>query len=171
LRLLPQGDQVEQAVGAQAGRRAAGRRQHGHFALDGQPLYSAPALTLLGFEVLLARELSGDWVDALLGGGPAVMDCVILQPPGGGARLELLAYRTPAPVELDGLSQPSALGLRHIAFEVEDLDAAVEELKAAGVRMIDEKPREGAHGARIAFIHPKSTHGVLIELCQHAAGH
>ena len=51
------------------------------------------------------------------------------------------------------------------------LKAAIEELKAAGVRMIDEKPREGAHGARIAFIHPKSTHGVLIELCQHASGH
>ncbi len=62
-------------------------------------------------------------------------------------------------------------GLHHIAFEVEDLDGAIEELKAAGVRMIDEKAREGAHGARIAFIHPKSTHGVLIELCQHASGH
>ncbi len=59
-------------------------------------------------------------------------------------------------------------GIHHIAFEVEDIDAAVEELKAAGIRMIDEKPREGAHGARIAFIHPKATHGVLIELCQHA---
>ncbi len=62
-------------------------------------------------------------------------------------------------------------GIHHIAFEVEDLEAALEELKAAGVRLIDEKPREGAHGARIAFIHPKATHGVLIELCQHAKGH
>jgi methylmalonyl-CoA/ethylmalonyl-CoA epimerase len=62
-------------------------------------------------------------------------------------------------------------GIHHIAFEVEDIDSAVEELKAAGVRMIDEKPRVGAHGARIAFIHPKSTHGVLIELCQHAPAH
>jgi methylmalonyl-CoA/ethylmalonyl-CoA epimerase len=62
-------------------------------------------------------------------------------------------------------------GIHHIAFEVEDIDSAVEELKAAGIKMIDEKPREGAHGARIAFIHPKATHGVLIELCQHAPSH
>jgi methylmalonyl-CoA/ethylmalonyl-CoA epimerase len=50
---------------------------------------------------------------------------------------------------------------------VEDIDAAVEELKAAGVRLIDETPREGAHGTRVAFIHPKSTFGLLLELVQY----
>ena len=45
--------------------------------------------------------------------------------------------------------------------------AAVEELKAAGVRLIDETPREGAHGALVAFIHPKATYGLLVELCQY----
>jgi len=57
-------------------------------------------------------------------------------------------------------------GVQHIALRVENLDAALEELKAKGVRLIDEKPRRGAGGARIAFIHPKETHGVLLELCE-----
>ncbi|MGQ9857657.1 MAG: methylmalonyl-CoA epimerase [Thermodesulfobacteriota bacterium] len=57
-------------------------------------------------------------------------------------------------------------GVQHIALRVEDLEAALEELKAKGVRLIDEKPRTGAGGARIAFIHPKETHGILLELCE-----
>jgi len=57
-------------------------------------------------------------------------------------------------------------GIQHIALRVDDLEAALEELKQKGVRLIDEKPRIGAGGARIAFIHPKETHGVLLELCE-----
>lgn len=57
-------------------------------------------------------------------------------------------------------------GVQHLAFRVDDLEAALAELKAKGVRLIDETPRYGAGGARIAFLHPKSTGGVLIELCQ-----
>ncbi len=57
-------------------------------------------------------------------------------------------------------------GIHHIAFEVDDVDAAVKELLAKGVRMIDKEPRKGAHGNRIAFIHPAETGGVLIEVCQ-----
>lgn len=57
-------------------------------------------------------------------------------------------------------------GVQHIAFRVENLEEALEEMKAKGVRLIDEKPRTGAGKARIAFIHPKETHGVLIELCE-----
>ncbi len=58
-------------------------------------------------------------------------------------------------------------GFHHLALEVEDIDSAVAELKAAGVRLIDETPREGAHGTRVAFIHPKSTFGLLLELVQY----
>jgi methylmalonyl-CoA/ethylmalonyl-CoA epimerase len=58
-------------------------------------------------------------------------------------------------------------GFHHLALEVEDIKAAVEELKAAGVRLIDETPREGAHGTLVAFIHPKATFGLLVELCQY----
>lgn len=57
-------------------------------------------------------------------------------------------------------------GIQHIAFRVEDIEKALEELKAQGVRLIDEKPRYGAGGARIAFLHPKETQGVLVELCE-----
>lgn len=59
-------------------------------------------------------------------------------------------------------------GIHHIALEVEDIDQAVEELLAKGMNMIDQKPRQGAHGARIAFIHPKASHGVMIELIEPA---
>lgn len=57
-------------------------------------------------------------------------------------------------------------GIHHLAFEVDDVDAAVAELLAKGVRMVDRAPRPGAHGNRIAFIHPAETGGVLVEICQ-----
>lgn len=57
-------------------------------------------------------------------------------------------------------------GIQHIAYRVDDIEKAIEEMKSKGIRMIDEKPRYGAGGAKIAFLHPKSTYGVLIELCQ-----
>lgn len=57
-------------------------------------------------------------------------------------------------------------GLHHIAVRVENLEAVLAELKKKGVRLIDEKPRRGAGGAMIAFLHPKSTGGVLLELCE-----
>lgn len=56
--------------------------------------------------------------------------------------------------------------LHHTAYRVADLQAELARLKSAGVRLIDEHPRKGAHGNLIAFLHPKSTAGVLIELCQ-----
>ncbi|HUN28751.1 MAG TPA: methylmalonyl-CoA epimerase [Alphaproteobacteria bacterium] len=56
--------------------------------------------------------------------------------------------------------------LHHTAYRVDDIESALADYKAKGVRLIDERPRKGAHGNRIAFLHPKSTGGVLIELCQ-----
>jgi methylmalonyl-CoA/ethylmalonyl-CoA epimerase len=57
-------------------------------------------------------------------------------------------------------------GVHHIAFRVDDLEAELARLKRLGVRLIDETPRRGAEGKRIAFLHPKETGGVLIELCE-----
>ena len=57
-------------------------------------------------------------------------------------------------------------GIQHIAFRVENIEEALAELKQKGVRLIDEKPRKGAGGAKIAFIHPKETNGVLVEICE-----
>ncbi|KAB3533794.1 methylmalonyl-CoA epimerase [Alkaliphilus serpentinus] len=57
-------------------------------------------------------------------------------------------------------------GIQHLAFRVDNIEEAIEEMKEKGVRMIDEKPRYGAGGARIAFCHPKSTNGILVELSE-----
>jgi methylmalonyl-CoA epimerase len=57
-------------------------------------------------------------------------------------------------------------GLHHITLRVDDIEAALDQLKARGVRLIDETPRPGAHGSRVAFVHPSSAHGVLVELKQ-----
>ena len=57
-------------------------------------------------------------------------------------------------------------GLHHLAFEVEDIEKALKELKESGVKLIDEKPRKGARNTKIAFIHPSSAGGVLVELCE-----
>ncbi len=57
-------------------------------------------------------------------------------------------------------------GFHHVAFQVDDLEKALKELKKGGVELIDEVPRVGAGGARMAFVHPKEAHGVLIELVE-----
>lgn len=57
-------------------------------------------------------------------------------------------------------------GIQHMAYRVDNIEKAIEEMKEKGIRMIDEKPRYGAGGAKIAFAHPKDTYGVLIELCE-----
>lgn len=58
-------------------------------------------------------------------------------------------------------------GIHHICFSVDDLDATLERCRRAGIQLIDDKPRIGAEGKRIAFLHPKSTGGVLVELSDH----
>lgn len=56
-------------------------------------------------------------------------------------------------------------GLHHICLEVDDIEAALRDLAAKGIRLIDKQPRQGAHG-RVAFLHPKGAHGVLVELIE-----
>jgi methylmalonyl-CoA/ethylmalonyl-CoA epimerase len=57
-------------------------------------------------------------------------------------------------------------GMHHVAYQVDDIDAALERIRAAGLRLIDDKPRIGIRGSRVAFLHPKSTGGVLTELVE-----
>ena len=57
-------------------------------------------------------------------------------------------------------------GIHHIALEVERIEEALQKLKEKGVQLVDEKPRIGAHGMKIAFLHPRNTKGVLIEICE-----
>ena len=85
--------------------------------------------------------------------------------PVGPSTLEYLEPTDPAS-PIGKFMEKKGPGIHHVAFEVDDVDAAVKELLAKGIRMIDQEPRGGAHGSRIAFIHPAETGGVLMELCQ-----
>ena len=87
----------------------------------------------------------------------------------GGTLLELLEPTDPdTPVGRFLASRRG--GLHHLAFLVPDLEAALREAEARGLELIDRTPREGSHGLRIAFLHPRSFHGVLVELCQRRKG-
>jgi methylmalonyl-CoA/ethylmalonyl-CoA epimerase len=85
--------------------------------------------------------------------------------PVGDSEVELLESTAPDGPIAKYLEKRGE-GIQHIAFRVDNLEEALAELKARGIRLIDEKPRKGAGGAKIAFLHPKSTHGVLIELSE-----
>lgn len=87
----------------------------------------------------------------------------------GESRIELL----------EPLSEKSAIhsflekkgeGIHHIALEVDNIDERLHDLQENGIRLINEQPKQGADNAQIAFLHPKSTNGVLFELCQHSNG-
>ena len=85
--------------------------------------------------------------------------------PVGDSEVELLESTAPDGPIAKYLEKRGE-GIQHIAFRVDNLEEALAELKDKGIRLIDEKPRKGAGGAMIAFLHPKSTHGVLIELSE-----
>ena len=85
--------------------------------------------------------------------------------PVGDTEIELLEPTSPdSPVAR--FIERRGEGLHHICLEVDDLEATLRKLKAQGVRLIDETPRDGGLGKRIAFVHPRGLHGVLLELSQ-----
>ena len=83
----------------------------------------------------------------------------------GGVDVELLAPRDPAGPIAAFLAKRGP-GIHHICYRVPDLDAALARCRSAGYRLVDEAPRRGAGGRRIAFVHPKSTAGILLELTE-----
>jgi len=85
--------------------------------------------------------------------------------PLGDSELELLES-TSAEGPIARFIEKKGEGIQHIAFRVNNIEEVLEKLKKGGVRLIDEKPRYGAGGAKIAFLHPKCTNGILVELCQ-----
>jgi methylmalonyl-CoA/ethylmalonyl-CoA epimerase len=84
----------------------------------------------------------------------------------GGMLLELIAP-TSEEASFAKFLRERGPGMHHVAYRVDDVAAALAEVKASGVQLIDEAPRPGMHGTLVAFLHPKSTMGVLIELVQH----
>ena len=83
----------------------------------------------------------------------------------GQTKIELLESTSPEG-SIGKFIEKKGQGMHHLAFAVEGLQETLNEVKEKGVRLIDEKPRSGAEGLNIAFLHPKSTHGVLTELCE-----
>jgi methylmalonyl-CoA/ethylmalonyl-CoA epimerase len=124
----------------------------------------------LGIAVNAVRDAQKFWTDVL---GLPMEDVETVEEqktttaffPVGESEVELLESTTPeGPVAK--FIENKGPGIQHIAFSVDDIDEALMELKVKGIRLIDEQPRIGAGGARIAFLHPKATGGVLVELCQ-----
>lgn len=104
-------------------------------------------LTLMGIEEVASEQVKVAFLDA------------------GNTKIELL----------EPLSEQSAIhqfiekkgqGIHHVAFGVESIETRLQELKENGVRLIHEVPKKGAGGAQVAFLHPKSSHGVLYEVCE-----
>ena len=127
----------------------------------------------VGIAVSDLKEVGSFWGEAL--GLPANGEETVAEqkvttgffPTPNGSEIELLAATDEtSPIAKFIEKNNGRGGIQHIALRVDDLEAALAELKEKGVRLIDEKPRLGAGGAKIAFIHPKASHGVLLELCQ-----
>lgn len=89
----------------------------------------------------------------------------------GEANLELLEATAPDSPIAKYIEKNGRGGIHHICVAVKNVAQKLEELKAAGMSLIDEKPRRGAHNKLVAFVHPKSTGGVLVELSQDGDGH
>ncbi|ERL05150.1 methylmalonyl-CoA epimerase [Mitsuokella sp. oral taxon 131] len=127
----------------------------------------------IGIAVSDLKEVSSFWTEAL--GLPANGEETVAEqkvttgffPTPNGSEIELLAAtEDSSPIAKFIEKNGGRGGIQHIALRVDNLEAALADLKAKGVRLIDEKPRKGAGGANIAFVHPKASHGVLLELCQ-----
>ena len=85
--------------------------------------------------------------------------------PCGDSEVELLESTSPeGPIAK--FIEKNGEGIQHLAFRVDNIEQALSDLKEQGVRLIDEKPRYGAGGASIAFVHPKATGGILVELSE-----
>ena len=88
----------------------------------------------------------------------------------GDAHVELIS-----PIGSDGsvarFLERNGSGMHHVAYRTDDIDATIARLVSSGMRMIDEEPRIGIQGSRVAFVHPKSTGGVLTEIVQPAEDH
>src|SRR3954469_12638224 len=88
----------------------------------------------------------------------------------GVSHVELLAPLAPD-TAVGKFLERSGPGLHHVAYGTDDIDSALDSVRAAGLELIDERPRTGIRGSRVAFVHPRSTGGVLTELVEPVEGH
>jgi methylmalonyl-CoA/ethylmalonyl-CoA epimerase len=124
----------------------------------------------LGIAVNSIEDGKNFWTDALgleFEGSETVEEQKVTTAffPVGESEVELLESTAPdGPIAK--FLEKKGQGIHHVAFRVDNVEAALAELKEKGIRLIDEKPRMGAGGAKIAFLHPKATNGILVELCE-----
>ncbi len=125
---------------------------------------------LLGLQRGFERRLEGEWIERVTGLAGARAHCVFYEPEGGG-RVELLQYLTPTgePIFLNRL--PQTPGLRHVAFEVDDLDALCARLEAGGVTLVSPPvevpfPVAAAGRKRLCYFHDPE--GVLLEVAEYS---
>ncbi len=124
---------------------------------------------LLGFRVTFEAELVGEWIETVTGLPNVSARCVFCQPPGGGTRFELLEYRTPPGVLMPEDSIANTLGLRHVALEVDDLDALCTRLVSAGVEFVSPPalvPFPVA-GVRKRLCYLRDPDGALVEIAEY----
>jgi methylmalonyl-CoA/ethylmalonyl-CoA epimerase len=128
----------------------------------------APRLAHVGIAVPSVAEALRFYRDVLglSPGRPETADgATIVSLPFGDAAVELLEPRDPASPVAKFLAKRGP-GIHHVCYRVPDLDAALARCRAAGYRLVDETPRRGAGGRRIAFLHPTATAGILLELTE-----
>jgi methylmalonyl-CoA epimerase len=113
--------------------------------------------TMIGQQEPVIEEVADQKVKVALFNTPVPNESTV------GGRIELVAATTPDSPIASFIARRGE-GLHHICIYVEDIEQKLSELKAAGIRLIDETPRIGAEGSKIAFVHPSDMNGVLIEL-------
>lgn len=91
---------------------------------------------LLGLRETRRAHLEGDWIEAIVGLAGVSADVVYVQPPGGGPRIELIQYHAPDGAALPETALPNTVGLRHIAFQIDDMDEMHARLSDAGVKFV-----------------------------------
>ncbi|HEY3268984.1 MAG TPA: VOC family protein [Armatimonadota bacterium] len=122
---------------------------------------------ILGLKRGFGATLEGEWIETATGLSPVRAQCVFVEPPEGGARIELLQYETPEGAAIPANALPNTRGLRHLAFTVDDADALLARLKSAGVELISPPIAVpfavGSMGRkRLCYFHDPD--GVLLEI-------
>lgn len=127
---------------------------------------------VLGFEKTRQARLQGAWIEAIVGLKGVQAEVIYVQPPGGGPRIELIHYESPAGAVLPENALPNTVGLRHIAFRVTDIATVCERLREAGTDLIspptpvpDGVVKHDAGHKRLCYL--RDPDGVLLELAEY----
>jgi len=128
---------------------------------------------VLGFVKTKEAQLSGDWIERIVGLKGVGAHAVFVEPPGGGPRIELLKYETPAGEAFAENSRANTIGLRHFALRVSDIAAMVDKLRGAGVEVFSEPVLvptgvvDFDAGARKTLVYFLDPDGVIVELAEY----